>query len=169
MRYPISETFYLESRPPNHFYDHELESLLCPQPYRGEKPLASPLQFGTVQTIIVGDNKFSFALKKDKTAGTITLEAELVREGKTYITAMSAHRVKDNVYAIDNLVFDNRQEKLTSRHEITSVLAHIGRETLTTACNMMIPYPHEEKGTFGRFGRFINRSLPDTPFFWPGV
>lgn len=157
------------SRRQNQFYDFELESYLCPPLFRGETPRAHTLDMDTSLSLALGADKFDFAIKRSEDGKKITLQANLHKDKVDYKTEMTAVRVKDNLFEITNLVFDNRPEKLSGRYEISSVLAHIGKEMLSPACRDQMPKPHEEKGEFGKISRFINRHMPDNMGYWPGV
>lgn len=165
----IGHHFNASTRRQNQFYDFELERLLCPPLFRGEKPRAHSLDMNTSLSLTIGDDKFAFAIQRSEDGKKITLDADLTKDGVHYKTEMTAVQVKDKLFEITHLVFDNKQEKLVGRCEIDSVLTHIGKEMLSVACCKKMPKPHEEKGTFGKISRFLNRHTPDNMGYWPGV
>ena len=161
----VSPIFSYHGRRGSQFYESELVEFLCPQPFAGEKPLKTPLALGAGATVDSGSggDKYSFALAKSADGSRITLEAQLTRGGVMYKTEVQAARVKDDLYQITALTFDNHPERLDSRWEISKVLAHIGQQQLQKACRGDLPEAHREKGKFGRFARFRDRCLPDDP------
>jgi hypothetical protein len=158
---PISPVFNYYNRSPNQFYEEELRDLLCPQPYAGEKALATQLTFGTVVDAQALSSSYHAELMK--TDAGITLKATNIYGGVPHHTEMNAVKLTNGLYEIRNLEFDNHPERLDSRWEITKVLAHIGREQLQKACRGEQPVPHEERGEFGKFRRFLRRWMPDNP------
>jgi len=159
----ISPAFRYWGRRPNEFDEEDLVEMLCPAPGKGEAPLKTPLGFGT-EVRLKNDktgNAVAFSLKKSADGKAITLDGAITRNGKTHETHMVARRTEDDYYLITALTFDDHKERLTSRAEISKVLAHIGKAQLKPACQGVIPAPHAERGKFGKFSRFIDRLLPD--------
>lgn len=164
----ISSQFAYHGRRGNQFFDHELVELLTPQPYHGEAPLPRAFGLGTSHEVKSAAGEYTYDFKKSDDGKTITLEAQLKRGDMAYKTAMTAVQVKDNLYEITALTFDNHVERLDARWEITKVLGHIGREQLQKAARDVVPLPHEEKGKFGKFRRFLDRCFPDDPSVYSG-
>jgi hypothetical protein len=161
----ISPVFKYHGRRPNQFDEAELVDLLCPQPYGKEAPLRHKLGLGASVSLKNDQtgSRMDFKLEKSADGKTITLDSTLVRDNVTYKTALVARQVKDDLYQITKLTFDNHEEKLSHRWEITKVLAHIGKAQLQKAAQGIIPLPHEESGKFSKFRRFLTRCLPDDP------
>jgi hypothetical protein len=157
----VSAIFMYHGRKGNQFYESELKDLLCPQPRQGETPLAFPLSLNSGVSLKNETASYDFKLEKSPDGKTITLNARLQRDGETHQTEMTAKRVKDDLYEITALTFDNHKEKLSYRWELTKVLAHIGQKQLQTACRNTIPLPHRERGKFGKIARFFDRCIPD--------
>jgi hypothetical protein len=164
----ITPIFSYHGRRSNQFYDHELAEFLCPAPVRDEAPLAHPLSLNAAHKVETPRGSYEFRLEKSADGNSITLDACLTRDGAVHNTALRAVRVKEDLYEITSLTFDNRQERIDSRWEISKVLAHIGKEQLQKACRDELPQAHEERGKFGKFGRFCSRWLqPEDATFIP--
>ncbi len=164
MSQPISDIFSYYGRKPNQFFLHELQEMLCPDHNEKSGPRSSPLAFGTARRVNGADSSAEYALDKSADGKDINLRVQIQQGGKTYTTAMTAAQVRsDNLYEIKSLVFDNKPEKLGHRWEISSVLGFIGRNHLEKICEGKVPTPHEERGQFGKIGRFLNRALLDNP------
>lgn len=159
----ISPMFSYKSRRGNQFYDHELEELLCPPPFQGEKPLLHALTLNSAHKVEQPGGIYEYRLGKSADGKSITLDATLTRDGATHKTAMTAVQVNENLYEITALTFDNKKERIDSRWEISKVLAHIGKEQLQKSCRDELPRAHEERGKFGKIARFFDRCLPDDP------
>ncbi|MBI1214743.1 MAG: hypothetical protein GC185_02865 [Alphaproteobacteria bacterium] len=161
----ISPMFRYWGRRPNEFDEEDLVEMLCPRQRKGEPAMREPLGLGT-QVSLKNDktgSSIDFSLRKSADGKTITLDSTLVRDNVTYKTKLVAQKNSDDYYLITQLTFDNHKEKLSSRSEISKVLAHIGQSQLKKACQGVIPAPHEERGKFGKFSRFIDRLMPNDP------
>lgn len=159
--------FSHHSRRSNQFYEHELEEFLCPAAVKGEKPLAHRLSLTSAHKVEEPGGSYEFRLEKSADGKSITLDATLTRGGFAHKTAMTAVHVKESLYEITALTFDNKKERLDARWEISKVLAHIGKEQLQKSCRDELPQAHEERGKFSKFARFIDRWLPDDPMMPP--
>ncbi|MEZ0261207.1 MAG: hypothetical protein ACAH80_09365 [Alphaproteobacteria bacterium] len=159
----ISPQFAYHGRRGNQFFEHELTELLCPQPYYGEAALPRALALNTGYAVKKETGEYAYDLKKSEDGKTITLTAQLKQGDQKFETALTATQVKENLYEITALTFDNHVERLDSRWEITKVLGHIGRHQLQEACRDKLPAAHVESGKFGKFRRFLDRCLPDDP------
>lgn len=144
----------------NQLREEELVALLCPAA-TGENPNRL---FSLALDISVDrqaeDRGHTFTLTRDA-AGTINLHSVIRKDGQDFTTTLTARRVSPAVSEITGLVFDNRVETLDSRQEILNVLEHIGRKQLLVTAEGGIPEPHQEKGRFGKLGRFMTRMIPD--------
>lgn len=164
MTQPLSDLFSYYGRRANQFFLHELEEMLCPAPNDKSGPRTAPLAIDTARKVAAGTGEAGYSLQKSADGQTLTLEAHIRRGGQSYDTQMTAVKVRsDNLYEIRALTFDNKAEKLNHRWEITSVLSFIGRNHLQNICENKVPEPHQERGQFGKIGRFFNRCLLDNP------
>lgn len=163
MKSHISDMFCYHGRPGNQFYEEDLYAFLCPQPRTGEKSLTQPLSLNSAAKVETASGSYEFTLEKSADGKTITLEASLKRDSFEHRTVMKAVQVEDDLYQVNQITFDNKEERLNHRWEITKVLSHIGREQLQRACRGELPQAHEERGKFGKFGRFLSSLLPDNP------
>lgn len=160
----ISPQFQYHGRKGNQFYDHEFAELLNRQPAWQE---GQPVNLGIAFDVQgKNDERYTAELKKSADGKQITLDATLRKGGQVYKTTMTAKQVKDNLYEITELTFDNHKERLDARWEITSVLGHIGDKQLAQGVSGKIPEAHKEKGKFGKIGRFFSRSVPDDLSVW---
>lgn len=161
----IAPQFNYYGRAAHQFYENELVELLCPRPLPKDPAQVTPLSLNASASLKNDKTGSSYDFKLEKTADgkKITLDATLVRDGQTYKTNFTAVQVRDDLYQIQNLTFDNHVERLDSRWEITKVLGHIGREGLLKGASNIIPAAHEENGKFGKFRRFLTRCMPDNP------
>jgi len=161
----ISPQFNYYGRSSSQFYELELTELLCPQRLHNEQAFKTPLKIGSSASLKNTEtgSSFDFSLQKSADGKKITLESTLVRDGKTYKTGFTAVQVKGDLYQLQNLTFDNKTERLSSRWEISKVLGHIGQESLKKAAQGIIPAAHEETGKFSKFRRFLTRCMPDNP------
>jgi hypothetical protein len=164
----ISSQFSYHGRRGNQFFDHELTELLCPQPYHGEAALPRALGLNTAHNVKTESGEYAYEFKKSEDGKRITLNAELKKGDQTFTTALVAVQVKDNLYEITQLTFDNHVERIDSRWEISKVLGHIGHHQLQTAARDKLPEAHQEKGKFGKFRRFLDRCMPDDPSVFTG-
>ncbi len=163
---PLSDLFSYYGRHPNQFFLHELQEMLCPAPDSTSQARSSTLDFNTSRGVTSSDGtrRASYSLQKSKDGNSISLQVSIRSDGRVYETSLSAVRVrKDNLFEIQSLTFDNKKEKLGHRWEITSVLAFIGKNHLQKICEGRVPPPHEERGEFGKLGRFWSRCLFDNP------
>jgi len=163
---PLSDLFSYYGRRPNQFFLHELQEMLCPAPDSTSQARSSTLDFNTSRGVTSSDGtrRASYSLQKSKDGNSISLQVSIRSDGRVYETSLSAVRVrKDNLFEIQSLTFDNKKEKLGHRWEITSVLGFIGKNHLQKICEGRVPPPHEERGKFGKLGRFWSRCLFDNP------
>lgn len=163
---PLSDLFSYYGRRPNQFFLHELQEMLCPAPDSTSQARSSTLDFNTSRVVTSSDGtqRASYSLQKSKDGNSISLQVSIRSEGRVYETSLSAVRVrKDNLFEIQSLTFDNKKEKLGYRWEITSVLGFIGKNHLQKICEGRVPPPHEERGKFGKLGRFWSRCIFDNP------
>lgn len=164
MSKPISDLFSYYGRRPNQFFLNELEEMLCPPHNDKSGARKSPLEMNTSRTVYAPPHTASYRLEKSPDDRAIELLVTLKGADQTFTTALRAEKLRDdNLYEIKSLIFDNKPEKLKHRWEITSVLGFIGRNHLEKICEGKVPRPHEEKGQFGKVGRFVNRCLMDNP------
>jgi len=160
----ITPEFNYSNRKDNQFYDHELEELLTGRRYEeGRKP-GLDIAFDVLGK---GDDRYTAELKRSDSGDQITLNATLRRDEVVYVTTMTAKRVKEALYELTELTFDNRKEKLDRRWEMSKVLGHIGEEQLKKGVEGKIAEPHKEKGKFGKLARFFDRLIPNDPYSMP--
>lgn len=161
----ISPMFQYHGRRPNQIDEAELLSFLCPPARAQDMPLKQKLCYGCTVSVGSGTTKdgATFSLNKSQDGATITLEGAIISGDVIYKTHMTAKKVKDDLYQINALTFDNHVEKLESRWEIAKVLAHIGEKQMKPTAQGIVPKPHEERGKFGKFSRFLDRCMPDDP------
>jgi len=162
MSQPLSDVFSYYGRRPNQFFLSELEEMLCP---RMEGPHAVTPAIGCAHRVEDAKGQkagFSLTLSADKKE--LALDVQIVRDGHIHDSRLRAVKVRDdNLYQITALTFDNKQEKLKHRWEISSVLGFLGKNHIAGIAANKIPAPHEERGQFGKLGRFWNRMLADNP------
>lgn len=164
MSEPLSDLFSYYGRRPNQFFLKELEEMLCPPHNDKSGARKTPLQMDTSRRISQPPYSAEYSLEKTPDGSSIHLHVLIQVADQSFMTAMRAEKVRgDDLYEIKSLVFDNKTEKLKHRWEITSVLGFIGRNHLEKICEGKAPRPHEERGQFGKFGRFMNRCLPNNP------
>ncbi len=164
MPQPISDIFSYYGRKPNQFFMNELQEMLCPDHNEKSGPRTSPLAFGTSRRVSHTNGNAEYSLEKSADGKSISLNVQIQQGDKTFSTALTAVQVRsDSLYEIKSLMFDNKPEKLGHRWEISAVLGFIGRNHLEKICEGKVPAPHEERGQFGKIGRFMNRALLDNP------
>ena len=156
----VSPPFNYHGRRSNQFYDHELAEFLTGK----VTPEGQPVSLGIAFDVQGADSqRYTAELKKSDDGKKIILDATLRRDGFTYKTEMTAVLVKENLYEITALTFDNHKERIDSRWELSKVLGHIGSEQVKKGMDGKIPAAHQEKGKFGKFARFFDRMIPDDP------
>lgn len=157
---PLRYEFLGPSLALNRFSENELLTLLGPAYDADFQPVERPVTFGAHRMLTVPEGSADFSLQKSDDGKQISLVFCLVRDGKPYLTTLRADAVSPGVYDISELTFDNLPEKLVGRFEITSVLSYIGRHLIHPLMCGYLPHPHEEKGTFSKANRLVNRHLP---------
>lgn len=91
---------------------------------------------------------------------TFTLDATILKNGQEYKTELKAEWYADSAMTLTSLTFDNKKEELKNPKEIYDVLNYIGMNHVRGVTFRGVPNPHEEKGQFSKFGRFMTRVLP---------
>lgn len=157
---PLRYEFLGTSLALNRFSEKELLALLGPAHDADFQPVEKPATFGIHHALTTPEGSAEFLLRKSEDGKQISLVFCLVRAGKPYLTTMHADAVSPGVYDINELTFDNLPEKLVGRFEITSVLGYIGQHLIHPLMQGYLPHPHEEKGTFSKANRLVNRHLP---------
>ncbi len=163
---PLSDIFSYYGRRPNQFFLAELEDMLCPPPAEKSGKRDLSLAIGTKHAVEQDSagHKASFSLSLSPDQKELRLDVHLMYDGHTYDSKLRAVKVRDdNLFEIKELIFDNKPEKLNHRWEITSVIGFLGKNHLSGIAENKIPAPHQERGQFGKAGRFFNRMLADNP------
>ena len=118
---------------------------------------------GDTETKEVGDKESSryatYTFKNKLDGKTLELEIYSRFGDKEYKTHILSEQVHEGVLDIKSIVFDNEEETLRNPKEIYSVLNWIGNQTRWIFFGNM-PAIHENKGEFGKIGRFMTRHLP---------
>ena len=91
---------------------------------------------------------------------TFALDATIRKGGQEYKTELRAEWYADSAMTLTSLIFDNKKEALTNPKEIYDVLNYIGMNHVRGVTFRGVPKPHEEKGQFSKFGRFMTRLMP---------
>jgi|GEM_PF-1273036 len=161
----LSDIFSYYGRRPNQFFLRDLEELLCPPADEKSGARAVKLAIGATHRLEdATGQKASFSLSLSADKKELSLDVRLVRDGRIHDSRLRAVKVReDNLYEITSLTFDNKPEKLKHRWEISAVLGFLGKNHLAGIAANKIPAPHQERGQFGKFGRFFNRMLADNP------
>jgi len=165
MSRPLSDIFSYYGRRPNQFFLSELEDMLCPPASEKSGKRAIAPAVGTQHTVEdSAGNKASFSLSLSADKKELSLHVHLMQNGQTHDSTLHAVKVReDNLFEIKELTFDNKPEKLKHRWEITSVIGFLGKNHISGVAENKIPAPHQERGQFGKAGRFFNRMLADNP------
>lgn len=160
----VYHQFMMNGLKRNQLPEAELVAMLCPQG-KGDNPgRLFPLGLNISVDRQDKDRGHSFSLVKSED-GSISLHSTIRKGDVLFTTTLAARRVNATVYEITSLVFDNRVETLDSRQEICNVLEYIGRKQLLATAEGGSAEPHQEKGRFGKFGRFMTRLIPDDGVF----
>lgn len=106
------------------------------------------------------ENYASYTISNMVDGKTFTLDATIRRDGQEYKTELRAEWYADTAMTITSLTFDNKKEELTNPKEIYAVLNYIGMNHVRGVAFRGVPHPHEEKGDFSKFGRFLTRMMP---------
>ncbi|HYD18299.1 MAG TPA: hypothetical protein VEF76_07465 [Patescibacteria group bacterium] len=126
---------------------------------------------GTTETKTVGNplkgDYATYTIDNMTDGKTFTLDATISRDWQEYKTSLRAEWYSDTALTVTSLTFDNKPEKLDNPKEIFSVLNYIGVNHVRGVFFGGLPSPHEEKGDFSKFGRFLTRALPKPASGWP--
>lgn len=106
------------------------------------------------------ENYATYTINNMVDGKTFTLDATIRRNGQEYKTELRAEWYADTAMTITSLTFDNKKEELTNPKEIYAVLNYIGMNHVRGVAFRGVPHPHEEKGDFSKFGRFLTRMMP---------